>query len=347
MNTGKEPGFSAGQRELLKTKKILAGFDGFIDSIYRPLKKSGTEKVYFNTIAEFGNYIAGRAGKNASIELELIQRRMGGNMPNFIRAASALGADCACIGMLSDKSGALDPVFASLPEAAYSWTEAGEASALEFDDGKIFLAQGALFEGDPWQAVTEKTGAALEGMVRDADLIALVNWSELSFAERLWKSFYRYCAKTLTGAQNKFILIDLCDMGRKSPDEIKDILALAANFSSLRYVILSLNRNEASQAASALGFSGGDDPESLAAAILEGCAVNEALIHSKSGALSLSKAGCFRLAARNAAKPKISTGAGDTFNAAYGLAAVLGLAVPKRLELAQAAARRRITTGSV
>lgn len=325
--------------------RVFAGFDGFVDSIYRPLKKSGPEKASFKTIAEFGGYITGQAGKNASIELELIRRRMGGNMPNFIRAASALGAECFSVGMLSDHTGGIDPVFSSLPGTKYSWTGAGQASALEFDDGKIFLAQGCACEGDPWERITEKTGAALERMIRDADLIGLVNWSELAFADSLWRSFFRYCARTLKSEKNKFLLIDFCDMGRKGGGEIKNILALSGEFSALRHTIVSLNYNEALEAGAALGFKADKegDLEALAAVIREASSVHEAVIHTRAEALCLSDAGCFRAPVRTVEKPRISTGAGDTFNAAYGFASVLGLGIRERLDYALSAARLYIS----
>ncbi|MDR1430491.1 MAG: hypothetical protein LBI85_09410 [Spirochaetaceae bacterium] len=327
--------------------RVFAGFDGFIDSIYRPLKKSGPEKIPFKTIAEFGNYIAGQANKGASIEMELLQRRMGGNMPNFVRAASALGAECFSVGMLSDHTGSMDPVFASLPGTKYSWTGAGQASALEFDDGKIFLAQGCDCAGDPWEKIVEKTGAALECMIRGADLIALVNWSELTFADSLWRSFYRYCVDILKPEENKFLIIDFCDMGRKSGGEIKNILNLTGEFSAFRRTIVSLNYNEALEAGAALGFQAEKDaaagPDALAAVIRKAVPVNEVVIHTRTEALSLSDEGCFRVPVRIVEKPRISTGSGDTFNAAYGLASVQGLGIPRRLDYALSAARHYVS----
>jgi sugar/nucleoside kinase (ribokinase family) len=194
-------------------------------------------------------------------------------------------------------------------------------------------------------------------MVRDADLIALVNWSELGFADRLWKSFYQYCAANIETDKTKFMLFDLCDMGRKTSDEIKNILTLIGGFSPMRQTILSLNYNEALEAGAALekdgtgklhggearNCPGTQDAESLAAIILGACPVNEVVIHSRSGALSLSETGCFHSPAQAVEKPAISTGSGDTFNAAYGLASVLGLGPRKSLDLAQAAARRYVS----
>jgi sugar/nucleoside kinase (ribokinase family) len=343
--------FSAEIQDRIKKEKILAGFDGFIDSLYRPLRKSGdTEsgRVYFKTIREFGNYIAGRADKSASIEMDLIQRRMGGNMPNFISAAAALGAECTAIGMLGDGNGGIDAMFSALPGDKYPYAPAGAASVLEFDDGKIFLAQCPEFSGDQWEKITAITGPALlQDIVQNAGLTALLNWSELPFSDRLWRNFYHYCTVNIKPDRAKFMFFDLCDMGRKTGDKIKGVLALIGSFSAFRYTMLSLNYNEAMEAGAALGNGGGNsDMEELAVLLLKRYPLDEVVIHSHTEALNLSKSGCRRSPAPAVKKPKISTGAGDTFNAAYCIAALLDFDARDKLEFAQLCAHFYISSGA-
>ena len=68
----------AGRLGLLDAGRMVVGFDGFVDTLARPIL-SGNRP--FDTSGALGEAIAGQAGKSCSIELEVISRRMGGNAP--------------------------------------------------------------------------------------------------------------------------------------------------------------------------------------------------------------------------------------------------------------------------
>ncbi len=68
----------ADQKE--STFRAFVGFDGFVDTLVRPVKISGgkDQMIFFDTIEEFGAYLESKAGKSCSIELDKITQKMGG-----------------------------------------------------------------------------------------------------------------------------------------------------------------------------------------------------------------------------------------------------------------------------
>ena len=121
---------------VLTGKRITVGFDGFVDTIIKPLRHAaaaGTPAVPFGTIREFGEFLIGKAEKSCSIELEPVARRLGGNLPYLSCAAGRLGADVSCLGMLG-QPGRPDPVFAKMPCKLYPFAPPGQSTCLEFGD---------------------------------------------------------------------------------------------------------------------------------------------------------------------------------------------------------------------
>src|SRR4051812_34523665 len=84
----------------LASKKVTAGFDGFIDTIIRTIKskQEGKEPELFTSINEFGQYIISKSSGNCSIEYEVLNTKLGGNMPITSNALGNLGVHVNCIG---------------------------------------------------------------------------------------------------------------------------------------------------------------------------------------------------------------------------------------------------------
>jgi sugar/nucleoside kinase (ribokinase family) len=342
-----------------KPKKVLAGFDGFIDTIAKPVCKAGneTEKpVYFDSIQEFGNYISAHSHKSASIELDIIDRRMGGNTPNFARGIAALGLTPFCIGMFSDGRGNFDPVFLTLPGEKMFYAPAGTATALEFNDGKIFFSPRYTLSASPWELIETAyrsffpKGQTLENLLQAFDLIACLNWSETAFTDELWKNFLEKCASLFSRDKKKYLLFDLCDFSRKTAGELESVLSLIERLSPYRTTILSLNRNEALLLEERLIKKNSVKKDAaelkgIAKTICDRYTIDEVLIHAHHESCAAAQEGVFSVRTRRLASPKISTGAGDNFNAAYAFAALYGLPFTERLRFANFYASAYILSG--
>ena len=332
--------------------KVLAGFDGFVDTIAKPVLtpwETGKTPGFFKSSEEFGKYIADRSGKGASIELKILEKRMGGNMPNFAGGIAALGADLCAVGMLQGANGDIDPVFRGLPGKILSFAPAGTATALEFEDGKIFLAPEYILEGDPWSLVEKaigKTGDGMASLLKEAGLIALLNWSELSFMDELWRGLHEKCNAVLERDKEKFILFDLCDVSRRSSDEIRNVLDLIGSFSELRTTILSMNLNEAILLGQLLASPPAEeDLAGIAEQMSVNWTIDELLIHTHALSLLKTREGIFKAETAINKRPRISTGAGDHFNAAYAFAALNGLKMEERLRFANHCAGVYVSKG--
>lgn len=329
------------RREEIAGKRIVVGFDGFTDTIAKPLRRtpeSGPPAV-FGTIREFGEFLAGREERSCSVGLSVLARRIGGNAPLLSVGAARLGLNVSCIGMLGE--GAPEKLFGGLPCALYPYAASGKALCLEFCDGKLMFSSDCVLPQDAWSLVLASTQGGAPSLLDDADGIALVNWSELSFAQSLWERTLT-CLKTPD--RRRFAFFDLCDVSRRNGGQLRDVLELIGSFSSVRTAVLSLNGNEALTAAALLPESGTELTE-IASGLRRRYGMDEVIIHTARGSLLCTPRGVTCRPTRFAEKPATSTGAGDNFNAASLLGALLGLSDGERLELANACAYFYVSRG--
>lgn len=326
-------------------KRITVGFDGFVDTIVRPLRQSaaaGVPAAPFETIREFGEFLAGKAEKSCSIELYPVARRLGGNLPNLSCAAGSLGADVTCLGMLG-RPGRPDPVFAGMPCRLYPFAPPGQSTCLEFRDGKILLAADCVLPDDPWRMVDAASGGRAEELLATPDLLALVNWSELSFAHGLWERTLEAVRRHPPDRKRR-AFFDLCDVSRKAAEELEAVLELLGGFSAYRRTTLSLNENEARVIADRL-FPDRQAFPDMAEELRARYGMDEVIIHTIHETYLLTDWGLTRLASDFVSEPRISTGAGDNFNGAFCFATVQGLCDEDRVAFANDASRYYITHG--
>ncbi len=92
-------------------------------------------------------------------------------------------------------------------------------------DGKVFLAADAVWSDDPWQDVCAHVPQA-EQLFREAELIALVNWSELDTSQALWKAVYDRAVRPDRANFSRFAFFDLCDCTRRSAEQLDQVLKL-------------------------------------------------------------------------------------------------------------------------
>jgi sugar/nucleoside kinase (ribokinase family) len=124
------------------------------------------------------------------------------------------------------------------------------------------------------------------------------------------------------------IFFDLADPEKRTHDDLRRALKLIEKFRLYFDVILGLNEKEAWEVGAVLGF-GGETPTRSALAQLvrdvrEATGVNTLVVHPVSYALAGSGGECAIVEGPYIAKPLITTGAGDHFNAGFCLGKVLG-----------------------
>lgn len=334
------------RRSEIASKRLVVGFDGFVDTLVKPVRQSATADTpaqMFDTIREFGEFLVGCAQKSCSIELKVEAKQLGGNLPYLSRCAGGLGLDVTCIGMLGD-NGIVEPLFQEMPCTLYPFAAAGQSTSFEFRDGKVFFATEFTLPRDPWQTILDATGGKAPALFYDADLIALVNWSELSFAQKLWEAVYVETLASKPCDKTRFAFFDLCDCSRRTDDEIDAVLFLIGRFSQKRTTIISVNENEAHVIANRI-LNCACDSVMIGKTLRERYHIDEVLVHTIRDSLLVSEQGMTLKPTDFVECPKISTGAGDNFNAAFCFGTVMGLDDEERVAFANRFANFYISHG--
>lgn len=322
-------------------KRITVGFDGFVDTIVRPLRQAD-DTVPFATIRDFGEFLISKAEKSCSIELQTQARQLGGNLPFLSRAAGGLGLNVSCIGMLG-QIGEIEPVFSEMPCKLYPFAPPGQSTCLEFQDGKVMLASSIVLQEDVWELVLAATEGRAPELFCTADLIALVNWSELPFSHSLWEHTLD-TLKTAQADKTRYAFFDLCDVSRKTNAALHSVLVLIGAFSDYRTTVLSLNENEARIISENL-LAGPKQLDETAKLLRTQYGIDEVIIHTIRESLLVTSRGTSRQPTAFVQQPKISTGAGDNFNGASCFAAVMGLDDMERIAFANAFAHFYVSEG--
>jgi len=334
---------------VLSTKRVTAGFDGFVDTIVRIIKKKkeGKSPTFFRSKEQFGEYIIEKEGTNFSLELEEKSARIGGNMPILSHAMGSLGIQVNCIGALGYPKTA--PIFRKLSPRChiYSFADPGTSTALEFEDGKILLGQMGELNSLGWKDVKEKIGLdTIISLFRESQLLCLVNWSEILMSTDVWKGVLHDVLPNLGGVPQA-VFIDLSDCSQRSDESILEALYLIRQIARNRRVTLGLNRNEANRLYETLyKKKPKKELEQIAEKLFSKLDVHVLVIHTSTEAIALDNKGIHRFDTFLVENPAILTGAGDNFNAGFCTAQLLDLDTAHSLILGHAVAADFIQKGT-
>ncbi|MCL5099085.1 MAG: carbohydrate kinase family protein, partial [Candidatus Omnitrophica bacterium] len=207
--------------------------------------------------------------------------------------------------------------------------EAGHTDALEFDDGKIMFPKTVQLNEVTWANIQERFGRdRFIAKFSSANLIGFMNWTMLPYMSELWEALLSEVCLHLTGARRQ-IFFDLADPEKRPPKHLALAMELIVEFEKFFDVILGVNEKEAFEIGDALGLGLKDhSPEGLACLageINRRLSINTVLVHPVAFALTASKGDIQMVQGPFCAKPLISTGAGDHFNAGFCLGKLLGL----------------------
>lgn len=313
-----------------KVQKVFVGFDGYVDSILK-VKKMSDE--VFTTLSEFGTYIASKSHKSCSLELKNIQQKMGGNMPNFAYALARLGSSVTCVGALGYPE--VLPVFSDLEELCEvkSVSNPGYCQALEFDDGKLMLADNADIDELDYDLLLERAGREyLLDTLTNSQMIVLLNWSELKGSLSLWRGLKKDIFPALSGKKKKMFL-DLSDCSGRGEQEIQEAIDLIRAFSKTFDVSISFNRNEAEKIAETVGLAF-DSVEELSKQLYQLLEGVRTIVHTVDGCYCVENGALDFRKNRYIKKPVLSTGGGDNFNAGFVYGLLCGMEVELCMQMA-------------
>lgn len=316
------------------SKHALVGLDGFVDTIVRPVAQrsgQGDRFTPMTTITEFGDRINAAAGKSTNIELYPTMEKLGGNGPIMGNALIAAGVKTRYVGALGRP--AVHGVFSDFAarSQAVSIGNPGLTTAIEFNDGKIMLGNMVSLDDITFEAIIQAMGegAFLEAMSR-ADLIALVNWTMIPNMTALFAAILERVVPMMPPRDQRIWFFDLADPEKRSRGDLLAALRTIARFQPHGSATLGLNLKEAQQVCGALNLpaAGSDEAgvKEMARAIRQELHLGTVVVHPTASAACATRDGVWHVVGPFTESPKITTGAGDHFNAGFVTGQLLGLA---------------------
>ncbi|MGH8019648.1 MAG: PfkB family carbohydrate kinase [Opitutaceae bacterium] len=311
----------------------LIGFDGFIDKIVHPVSQrqgQGAQFTPMRTISEFGERILGAAGKSTNIELFPVMDKLGGNGPIMASALLAAGMTTRYIGALGRPQ--VHGVFHEFADRAQATSIADPSitTAIEFADGKVMLGNTVSLDDITFDAIIEHVGeGALVDLFSRADLIGLVNWTMIPNMTAIFTALLARIVPVLPPRDQRLWFFDLADPEKRSKGDLVVALNTIARFQPHGSVTLGLNLKESQQVSHALGLPVREPDaaglKDMARAIRERLAIGTVVIHPKESAVCANREGVWSIEGPYTDTPKLTTGAGDHFNAGFVTGQLLGL----------------------
>lgn len=308
----------AAKKDMIQSKTVSIGFDGFVDLLIHPVKTRTDETTctYYPTIDQFGEKITSLAGRSGNIELVISSTDFGGCGPHYANGLANMGVGCICIGALGYPE--KHPVFDLNPNCkTISISEPGYSYLFEFDDGKIIMSDIEKISRLRWDDLIKRV--SIDELVEyfdSADIITLVNWSYLVHFHEIYEKFLALVMPRLSKRDRK-IYIDIADCAKRQPEEIKAALKMFGKYSAYAPTYLGLNKSEAMVMHSILceGEYCGSLP--VARAIKEFSGIGTVIIHPVDSAAAVYDGGEVEVQGIVCENPKKTTGGGDNFNSGF------------------------------
>ncbi len=313
------------------------GLDGFVDEIIAIVdKRQGFEKFdAIPTIEVFGRKVLAAVGQSANFELVVKQMKLGGNGPIMANALAAAGLAVNYIGAVGFPT--LHPVFEEMARRAkvISIAEPGHTDALEFNDGKLMLGKYSHLTDVNWANLMLRVGRdALADMVAQSKVFGFVNWTMLPFLSDIWAQLLA-SGFLRQGGIRRIFMVDLCDPEKRPDTDIREAMNILTAAQEQADVILGLNLKESTTIAEVMGIPVQGEPEpqieQTAANIRKKLNLSCVVVHPRRGAAAATATETAAFAGPFVREPKISTGAGDHFNAGFCLGRVLGFSLAESL----------------
>ncbi|HHT68808.1 MAG TPA: carbohydrate kinase family protein [Firmicutes bacterium] len=323
---------------------VAVGFDGFVDEIVEVVdrRESFDSYIRMTNMRQFGERITKAAGLSTNIEFVPKTMKLGGNGPIMGNALVKAGTSVSYVGALGNPN--IHPVFTELTDACtqvFSVAEPGHTDAVEFDDGKVMLGKMESLNDVNWATLQREVGdEQLRKIFSGADLVATVNWTMTPYMNEVWEGLLGLLSERPDG-HRPFFFVDLADPSKRTPEDIVEALTMIRRFSSYYRVILGLNRKEASEIACVRGLSLSKpaeeaDLEEIVKALGADLGLWCLVVHPTFEAGAYVDGEYHYIEGPYTSKPRLTTGAGDNFNAGFCLGLMLQLGVEESLAVGKA-----------
>lgn len=336
---------------LLKKRKVLAGFDGFIDYISCAVKKRygrGENFDRIKTVKEFADRISSASQKSTNIELYTREEKFGGNGPIFSNSLLELGAQVKYIGLLGDP---ILPQFEKFAKRSNAVTlgKPGKTNAVEFEDGKILFGNTAPLDSVNYGAIVEKVGAGkwLE-LLAHSYLISFQNWTMVNGMTEILAELIHNVIPSIGQLEANYWFFDLADPEKRTAVELNEFLQLLKKFQAHGCVVLSLNLKEFEQVCFNVGVEyvveeGG--MSNVVERLRRELGIGILTVHNAVISYAASRNDYAHINSQKLKEKRCLTGSGDHFNAGFALGLLTDSKLKECLHLGNSCAAKYIETG--
>jgi sugar/nucleoside kinase (ribokinase family) len=297
---------------------VLVGFDGFVDEIIHLVdeRQDADHFTRLDTMTGCADRIGRAAGKSCNIEMVVNQIKLGGNGPIMANSLQAQGYQITYMGALGkERIHSVFEEFAANCQRVISWADPAHTDALEFFDGKVMMGKLQSLRDVNWQQLTTKVSVEeIKKILSGIRMIACTNWTMLPFMNSILTGVMNLLRE---GPDRKIIFVDLADPRKRTAADIRVVLELLGSMQDVADVILGLNEDESSQIANVLKTDTEGDLISLASTIRRKLHLQAVVIHPVKGAAVATESEAFEIDGPYTPTPKLTTGAGDNFNAGF------------------------------
>ena len=305
------------------------GLDGFVDEIVHVVDQR-QDAENFNrlpSIQSLSDRIEDASGKSTNLELVTHRIKIGGNGPIMANALATFGLHVTYLGALGYPNA--EPVFADFCRTAetHSIAQPGHTDALEFDDGKIMASKLTPLNEITWANIEERFGRRqFAAKILGSQFVAFVNWTMIPYMSDIWEKTLNEILVGQPQTRRK-IFFDLADPEKRTREDIRRALELISLFGQYFDVTLGLNEKEAFELAEVFDLSGFTQDrngiEQLTVKLADRIPVETLLVHPVRYALAFTNHELTVVDGPHVARPVITTGAGDHFNAGFSMGKLL------------------------
>lgn len=327
--------------EKLKAKNpsaihMFIGFDGFIDTAVHAVDVRTGPDTYIpvKTIEQYGQKFLAAAGLSMNIEMVPYQSKLGGISLILANSLANLSADVTFAGALG--SGHILPAFEDFASKAhvYSICDPAQSDAIEFQDGKVISSKLEPLKEENWENLKKVLPVdELVKIFEKIDLAAFGGWALSINSQTIWEGILNEVLPKVKRDTVPNLFVDLSDPAKRTPEDIRSALACVQKFSKYFTVGMGFNEKESFEITELFGAGRADFTEMKQVPVFlkEKLGLSYVVVHPVRAAVGADNQENPRVDGPYCPKPKLTTGAGDNFNAGFLLGKMLGFSLEEAL----------------